>query len=255
MPLSEQMPREAVQILNRLRKREPRVHCITNFAAMTLTANMLLCLGAVPSLSYAPEEAADFTARADALLINIGTLDEPRKQAIPLSLETAISRKIPWVLDPVFVNRSEARKNYAIQLAEHQPDLIRGNLNELLVMIGDDPSTDAMIDYALTRRGVVAATGMIDLVTDGVNLLEIQNGHELMTKVTAMGCAGTAVMAAALTVEADPLVATGAALLWLGIAGELAARVAKGPGSFQPAFLDALYSLDEATIMTHAKIS
>jgi hydroxyethylthiazole kinase len=39
------------------------------------------------------------------------------------------------------------------------------------------------------------------------------------------------------------LPATVAALAYFGLAGERAAQVAHGPGSFQVAFLDALYTL------------
>jgi hydroxyethylthiazole kinase len=35
----------------------------------------------------------------------------------------------------------------------------------------------------------------------------------------------------------------------MGIAGEIASRTAKGPGSFQAAFLDALYNLSELDIV------
>jgi hydroxyethylthiazole kinase len=222
----------AAHLLTTLRARNPRVHCITNFAAMNLTANMLLAIGATPSLTYAADEVYDFTMRADALLINLGTLDEARKTAIPL----AISTGKPWVLDPVFVHRSDVRLNFAKQFMPH---ILRGNADELAVL---KPTS-----------GVIVQTGAIDHVRDGARSINIHNGHPLMAKVTAMGCAGTAIMAAALAVEKDAFVAACCALIWLGIAGEMVKATA--PGSFQPAYLDALYLLDEATIRQKARIS
>ena len=53
----------------------PRVHCITNAVAQNFTANMLLAAGAVPSMTIAPKEVGRFAARADALLVNLGTFD------------------------------------------------------------------------------------------------------------------------------------------------------------------------------------
>ena len=59
------------------------MHCITNAVAQTFTANLLLAAGAVPSMTIAPEEVAAFAARADALLVNLGTFDAERRKAIP----------------------------------------------------------------------------------------------------------------------------------------------------------------------------
>ncbi|MDP3548610.1 MAG: hydroxyethylthiazole kinase, partial [Phreatobacter sp.] len=73
-------------------------------------------------------------------------------------------------------------------------------------------------------------------------------------RVTAMGCAGAAITAAFLAVAEDPFEATGAAMLTLGIAGELAAETARGPGSFAAAYLDALYGLDTLELASQARI-
>ena len=69
------LPDIAADMLARMRARAPRVHCITNAVAQTFTANMLLAAGAVPSMTIAPDEVAAFVARADALLVNLGTFD------------------------------------------------------------------------------------------------------------------------------------------------------------------------------------
>jgi hydroxyethylthiazole kinase len=91
-------------------------------------------------------------------------------------------------------------------------------------------------------------------VTDGVQVLEIHNGHPLMTRVTGLGCSATAIIGAFLAVEPDSFLATAAALAVFGIAGEMAASWSAGPGSLQVALLDALYTLDETTLKKHARI-
>src|ERR1043165_1408095 len=104
-----ELPHIAADILMRLRARSPRVHCITNAVAQTFTANTLLAAGAIPSMTPSADEIGAFVARADALLINLGTFDDERRAATTAALEVAAERRIPWVLDPVFVDRSQPR--------------------------------------------------------------------------------------------------------------------------------------------------
>ena len=76
-----------------------------------------------------------------------------------------------------------------------------------------------------------------------------------MTRVTGLGCSATAVIGAFLAVEPDALAATVAALAVFGVAGELAAEQARGPGSLQVELLDALYALDAATLTARARVT
>src|SRR2546423_1494447 len=78
---AEELPHITADILARLRVRAPRVHCITNSVAQAFTANTLLAVGAIPSMTLAVDEIGAFVARADALLVNLGTFDEERRAA------------------------------------------------------------------------------------------------------------------------------------------------------------------------------
>src|ERR1700693_1743047 len=95
----------SADVLARIKRRAPRVHCITNSVAQAYTANMLLAAGAIPSMTIAREEIAAFVAGADALLVNLGTFDAAPRAAIDVALgalgqgDKGPSRK-PWVLDP-----------------------------------------------------------------------------------------------------------------------------------------------------------
>ena len=62
---------------------QPRVHCITNAVAQNFTANVLLAAGAMPSMTIAPKEVGAFAARADALLVNLGTFDRGARRRRP----------------------------------------------------------------------------------------------------------------------------------------------------------------------------
>ena len=108
-----ELPAIAADILERLRQRRPRVHCITNAVAQNFTANVLLAAGAVPSMTIAQKEVRAFAARADALLINLGTFDPERQKASLAAIGVANKAGIPWVLDPVFIDRSPPRAAFA----------------------------------------------------------------------------------------------------------------------------------------------
>ena len=103
--ITADLPVITADILERLRERRPRVHCITNAVAQAFTANMLLAAGAVPSMTIALKEVKAFAARADAVLINLGTFDPERQKASLAAIGVANKAGIPWVLDPVFIDR------------------------------------------------------------------------------------------------------------------------------------------------------
>lgn len=241
-------------VLARIRQRSPRVHCITNSVAQAYTANILLAAGAVPSMTVAPEEIGAFVASADALLVNLGTFDSERQAAIDVALAAAAGTGLRWLLDPVFVERSPGRAQSGRELVGQGPAVIRLNQAEFAAIAGDS-ADDAPARLARTHKMVVALTGAIDLVTDGERRAKIANGDPLMGLVTAMGCAGSALVCAALAVEPDAFLATTAALAAFGVAGERAARDAGGPGSFAAAMIDAVYSLDRDGLRAHMKVS
>lgn len=116
-----------------------------------------------------------------------------------------------------------------------------------------DEATNAALALArfLTRahdgKAAVAVSGAVDLVTDGERIYRLEGGSAMMEKITGAGCALGGVLATYLAV-ADPLVAALAASLHFNRAGETADRICHGPGSFQSAFLDALWNTTAQTI-------
>ena len=253
--MRDQLPHIAAEILMRLRAHSPRVHCITNAVAQHFTANTLLAAGATPSMTLAADEIGAFVARADALLVNLGTFDAERRAATATALEVAAERRIPWVLDPVFIDRSEPRAIYAASLVAQNPDAIRLNAAEFSALAETEPEDAALSRYALDTLAVVALTGTVDRISDGAREVRIENGHPLMARVTAMGCAASALVAAFLAVESDAFAAVAAALLCFGVAGGLAGERAEGPGSFPAALIDALYALDRQKLEEKARVT
>ncbi len=265
----ETMLNQVCNDLDRIRERHPLVHNITNYVVMNFTANALLALGASPIMAHAAEEMDEMLELAGALVLNIGTLSAAWVDSMFHAATAARRGSVPIVLDPVGAGATRFRTETARRLImEARPSVIRGNASEILSLaghFGQPKGVDAVHDTheaahaasALARSSgaVVAVTGHEDLVTDGVKLVRINNGHPLMGRVTGTGCAATAIVGAFCAVESDMLIASVGALLAFGVAGEQAARTNPGPGTYQMLLLDALDGLSPALIGMKARIA
>ena len=253
--------------LDRLRARHPLVHCMTNEVVKDITANVLLATGAAPAMVEHPDEAAEFAAIADALLVNLGTLDDYQMTAMRRAIDTANRARKPWVLDPVAVGPLTTRTQFAREILQHNPTLIRGNASEIIALAGHaakgrgvdsgDTSEAALAAAAslVSQTGaVVLVTGPVDYAVGASRILTCSNGHELLTRVTGVGCAQGALAAACLAVVDNPIKAAATAAALIALAGELAAARAPRPGSFRVALLDELDRLDAPTIRQHARL-
>lgn len=255
---------EVASVMARLRQQVPLVHCITNIVVAGFTANVLLAVGASPAMVENDQESAEFAGIADALLINLGTLSAERVRAIRAAAPAAAAAGTPWVFDPVAVGPLAFRTSLAADLVQHRPAVIRGNPSEVLSLAGAagagrgvDSTADSSAAVGDARQlaaasgGVVAVSGRVDYVTDGSATLEVHSGDPLMTKVTGVGCALGALVAACCAVEESALVAAAAATTMLTVAAEVAAQGSAGPGTFAASLIDSLYKLDEATLVRH----
>lgn len=249
-----------------MRETAPLVQNITNFVAMNVMANVLLAIGASPAMIHARQEAAEFAGIAQALTVNIGTAEAEWYAAMEEAGQVMAETGKPWVLDPVGVGATGFRRERTARLVALKPTVIRGNASEILALAGlgaagrgvdsgDSVETaqDAARTLAARTEGVVVVSGPRDFATDGSRSYHLGNGHPLMARVTAMGCSLNGVIAA-FCVGQPGLEATVAALASYGLAGEVAAGQAAGPGSFVPAFLDALSDLDAAALDAGARI-
>lgn len=248
--------------ITQIRSQAPMVMNITNYVVMNTTANALLAIGASPVMAHAIDEVEHMVGLADALVINIGTLSAPWVEAMFAAGRRARQLGVPIVLDPVGCGATPYRTDTACRLVEQvRPTVIRGNASEIKALQGtaattrgvdsrhssDEAQADAL---ALADRAgcVVAVSGAVDLIVSATRLARVANGHALMTRVTGMGCTSTALLAAFLAVDTDAFDAATHAAVTMGVAGEVAAARARGPGSFQPEFLDSLHALDDATL-------
>ncbi len=244
----------AAENLNKLREQKPLVHNITNFVVMNYTANALLAIGASPVMAHAPNEVEEMVKIAGALVLNIGTLTDEWVKSMIKAAKAANKAGVPVVLDPVGSGATKLRTNSAKKiLASAKISLVRGNASEILSLCEAKNKTrgvdsmhtiDDAIDSAKALASVygasVAVTGPIDAITDGSSIFRVHNGHALMGRVTGTGCTASAICGAFLAVDKDVLSAATSALAVFGLAGEIAAKKAKSPGSYSVALIDAL---------------
>ncbi len=256
--------------LRRLREAKPLVHQIANYVVMNETANATLALGALPVMAHAREEVEEMVAIAGALVLNIGTLSPHWVDAMVLAGRAANEHGVPVVLDPVGAGATTYRTETAKRiLDEVQVTVVRGNAGEIATLVGVEAevrgveSIDAGSDPAELARtagarlGTVASvTGPIDHVSDGGTVVSVANGDPLLATITGTGCMSSALTGCFLAVNRErPLEAAAEALVAFGVAGEDAARGARGPGSFHVALYDALAALDPATLDARARTS
>lgn len=263
---------ESARLLAVLREQRPLVQAITNYVSMDAAANVLLAIGASPAMVHAAEEVEEFVAFSGALVVNIGTLSPTFVPGMEAAAAAAQRLGKPWVLDPVGAGATRYRDRTVERLLHSKPSIIRGNASEIISVariagVDADAAKPKGVDAAhgvdearasavgLARRAgcVVAATGAVDFITDGARVAETANGSALMSQVTALGCALSGVVAAFAALTEDHFLATAAAIAVYGVAGDIAAEQASGPGSFRVAFLDALDAIGEAEIARRLK--
>ncbi len=176
----------------------PRVHCITNAVAQNFTANVLLAAGCVPSMTLSRRGDRRLRRRRRRAAGQSRHLRRRAARRRPTSRSTAAAGKtsIPWVLDPVFIDRAPPRAEFARALIGRGPSVVRLNRAEFAALAGGEPSTrSAGALCARPQRPWSALSGETDLVTDGARLATHRQRPSADGRVTAMGCAGSALVA------------------------------------------------------------
>jgi len=221
-------------------KKEPLVLCLTNTVAANFTANCLLAIGAKPAMIEEPSEAAELAAVADALLVNLGTVNDQQAAVMRAAIAAANVHNTPWVLDPVAIQFLSYRRALAKEFLALKPALIRGNHSEIEVILGTVPKK---------TLPTILSTGETDRIYPPSDASEVPvpsvltGGAPLLQSVTATGCAQGGLCAAFLGKGQSPETAAHSAAKLMKTAGERAAAKAKTPGSFQIALLDELWNL------------
>jgi hydroxyethylthiazole kinase len=261
-------PERCAAVLERLRGQKPLVHHITNFVVMNDTANVTLHIGALPVMAHAPEEVADMVRLAGALVLNLGTLSRPWLDAMHLAARAANAGAIPIIIDPVGAGATPFRTEHSLALLRtFRIQILRGNLGEVATLCGvaaevrgveainaAAPAAEMALKAAIDFQLTAAITGAVDHVSDGRQVIAVDNGHHWLSTLTGTGCMATTLVGAFAAVTPDALLAAVSGLAGMGIAAEQAARKAHGPGSFKVALQDAIYHLKPDDFLRQARI-
>ncbi len=264
----EKLIDKAAESLASIRKQRPLIHYITNPVAANFAANALLAAGASPVMAQAEEEVGEIVSMADALALNIGVPTSGKISAMLCAGMKANEKGIPAVFDPVGSGGATFRTAAARQMIDRIDfGAIRGNPSEIFSLVSGGAKTRG-VDTRLSVEDVsgtapaiarklettIAITGNVDFITDGDRIVRVSNGSTFFGRVTGAGCALTGIMAAFLSVDPDPVSASASALSYFGVAGEMAEKECKGPGSFVSCFLDALCNIAPEDLKKKAKV-
>jgi hydroxyethylthiazole kinase len=110
----------------------------------------------------------------------------------------------------------------------------------------------AMLKSLSEKTGsIVAATGAVDMITDGTDTYLIENGCEMLSMITGTGCMLN-VLTAAFISNKNIMGGTVLATAFMGICGEFS-ESAKGTGTFRTTLLDSIFSLSDDTLRQKIK--
>ncbi|SAM08303.1 hypothetical protein [Absidia glauca] len=238
----------------------PMVHHITNNVVINDNANATLAVGASPIMSTNRVEMEELAAVNGAMVLNMGTLNDI--DTMILAAQVNNRQGNPVVLDPVGGGATTFRKSVVQRfVTEARMTIIKGNGGEILSLanrggrsrgvdslgnVDEQVAVAAVKELALKHQCIVAMTGPIDYVSDGVRTFALHNGGPMLAVITGSGCMVTSIVACfAAANRSDYLMATIAGILTVTIASELAMKrqEVKGPGTFRSALIDELYTI------------
>lgn len=270
--------------LKNIQEKNALTHCITNSVTINDCANAVLAIGGSPFMAEDAEELEEVVTIADVLVINIGKLSKDQIESMKISSKTANKTNTPIILDPVGVGVTELRNKTTMDLINNYDiAAIRGNITEIKAIaklsgVLDESNTakgvDVNADDIITEENlkangdiicelakkldtVILASGPIDILSDGTTTIAIDNGDDMMPKITGSGCMLSSIVGSCIG-GSNPFEGSLVAILAMNIAGEKArAKVEErneGTGSFRTYLIDYLYKTDSATLMNEANI-
>ena len=176
----------------------------------------------------------------------------------------------PDLLDPVGVGSSALRTETELTLiSELKLSAIRGNVSEIRALVGqtgssrgvdacpDDFVSESNLDdvkamaaeLAVKTSAIVAVSGAIDVVSDGVNTFVIRRGRPEMTQYTGSGCMLSALITAFIAAE-NSAQSCAAAFALMGMVGERADekmnQTESGSASMGKFIIDEIYKTRRA---------
>lgn len=252
-----------LSLLEEVRKKNPVVLTIANMVTPDKVADALSAIGASPIMSVAPEEAPAMVELADAITINLGTLNHEQAQEISTILDANPKHK-PLVLDPVAIGASKYRLNFAQRLlSKYQFTVIRANAGEIATLAnsawtshgidsgnGTGDIEEIAQKVAQQYKCTVVLTGKEDVITDGNRTFTNSLSTKYFATNVGSGDMLSSIIAAFLAVNNDPYLAASSATKIFTAAGVKAARETSGFGHWQIKLMDELAQINSSEILS-----
>ena len=266
------------QMIRNVRNKRPVIHNITNYVTVNDVANAELAIGASPIMSDDINEAEDIVRICNGLNINIGTLTERTVDTMQAAGTYANKLGKATLLDPVGMGASRYRMDVTKHLVNHIDfDVIKGNASEIKALMQGTMSdrgvdvgfgdvvtkenmrqvAEEMNKLARNKKSIIAMTGEIDIIVNGLDAFAVYNGHAEMSQITGTGCLLAGLTTAFIAANTDHMFgATIAAVCAMGIAGEIGyshKQPYEGNSSYRNHIIDALYHLSASDLVEKAR--
>ena len=257
------MTKLQLKLLEQVRQQNPVVLTIANMVTPDKVADGLSAIGASPIMSIAPQESLEMVELANAITINLGTIDDKQKDEVIAVLKANHNQK-PIVLDPVAIGASHYRLAFAKQLLHnYQFTVIRGNAGEIAALANINwhsrgiDSGNGQADLhkiantvAQEYHCIVVLTGQTDIITDGNNTFINQLSTSYFVTNVGSGDVLSSVIAAYLSVSKDYYAAACTATKVFSAAGVKAARESSGFGQWKVKLMDELATLNSSEVLS-----
>ena len=253
-----------MNVIKNTKEKCPLVHCITNYVTVNDVANIVLACGASPIMADEINEVKDMQSICNALVINIGTLNQRTVESMIEAGKKANELNHPVVLDQVGVGATPYRN-----------DVIKGNISEIKAIVFNSNKTKGVDASALDlvtmdnldetisfskklskiTNSIIAITGPIDVICDTEYAYYCLNGTKAMGKITGTGCMASGVVASYLAANQDnKLNAVANAIAAIGLSGEISEEKALGTGSLHIGLIDAMSNLTDESLEKGMKL-
>lgn len=266
------------QLLEKIKKSKPLVHCITNYVSANDVANAIHSVGATPIMAEYIDEVEEITRCSSALVLNVGMLNREKLNSMLVAGRTANINNIPIIIDPVGCMASNFRKQLVEKLLDElKIAVIKGNYSEMMSLYGEETTSKGVDSIQenyenITKRIDIAKniskkyncvaiiTGKIDIIANVDKVFCLSNGSELMTRITGSGCMLSGLIGAFVGASTEnSLQGVILACCLLSVAGELAENDIKqqglGTASMRVKIIDYLSTLGEKELKEYVKIT
>ena len=266
------------KLINKVKEINPLVLHYTNEVTINDCANITLALGASPLMSYSNEEVEEIISIVGSVVINIGTMNSDRLDLFLQAGRAANKFNKPVILDPVGVFATKTRTDFTNKLLnEIKFDVVKGNIAEIKFIGGLDvrgKGVDSFDDgedisevikkVAKKINCIVVATGKVDFISDGEDVIKIFNGTSKLKSVTGTGCMTGSLIGSYLGAynglqdrereNFKKIEAVAMGVLTMGVSGELADKNNIAIGSFKEELMNNVYEMSSNKLKEYGRI-